>query len=60
MIKYYYDANGDITEKVRGNIELVSDNDYIETTLDIDITQYTVSGGALVHTPTEKTTNPRG
>jgi hypothetical protein len=61
MIRYYYNENtGEITRRSEGTLHLVESNPYIESISDVDITQYTVSGGELVHTPTPKATNPRG
>lgn len=61
MIRYYYDENsGEITRRSEGTLHPVESNPYIETVTDVDITQYTISNGELVHTPTTKATNPRG
>ena len=60
MIRYYYDeGTGKITRRSQGSTHFVEPNPYIESDLDVDITQYTVYNGYLVHTPTPKATNPR-
>lgn len=58
--RYFYNSQGVIVNKSIGDgIHFESPYPYIETDHDYDITQYTISNGEFVHTPTEKAVNPR-
>ena len=61
-IKYYYTEDGTIVGKSKGTLALVNDYNYITTDQDVDLTQYTINTETLelIHTPVEKTVNPRG
>lgn len=64
MYRYYYNEfTGEINTKYTstGGWQLVSDDPYIETAQDIDISQYIVDteNSVLLHIPKAKPVNPR-